>query len=95
MPVYLIADMDIHDPSTYDRYVVAARPIVKEHGGRYLAAGGTIEPLSGTWTPERIVMIEFPTREAMTQCFQSAAYTAIAHLREQSATSRSIVVEGV
>lgn len=33
-PVYLIAEIEMLDESTYRRYVAAARPLVKAAGGR-------------------------------------------------------------
>lgn len=94
MSVYFLADIEVDDPETYHRYVEQARPIVQQHGGRYLIQGGTVTPMSDGWNPARLIMIEFDTVAALGACFDSPEYRAIAPLREQSTRSRAIIVEG-
>jgi uncharacterized protein (DUF1330 family) len=94
MPVYLIADIRVHDPQRYAQYTEQAQGIVARHGGRYLVRGGSVAPLAGNWQPERIIVISFDTIEQLRACFASPEYRAIAPLREDSTTSRSIAVEG-
>ena len=95
MSVYMIIDIQVHNSALYAEYLEKVPAILGQYGGRYLARGGTITPLSGNWNPKRIVVIEFETIERLRACFNSAEYRAIAPLREQSTTSKSIVVEGV
>ena len=94
MPVYLIADLEIHDPKAYAQYTDQAQQIIARHRGRYLVRGGSVTPLSGNWHPERVVVIAFDSMEQLRACFASPKYRAIAPLREGSTTSRSIIVEG-
>lgn len=56
--------------------------------------GGAITPLSSHWTPERVVLLEFPSREDVGRWFQSPEYRAIAPLRERSTTCKAIIVDG-
>jgi uncharacterized protein (DUF1330 family) len=93
MTVYLIIDIQVHNPEMYKQYTECASSIVASYGGQYLARGGAITPLSGTWHPERIVLIAFESMERLRECFGSAEYQEIAHLRENSTQSRSIIVE--
>src|SRR5260370_3033007 len=60
MPAYLIANIEITDPSTYDQYKKLVPPTIAKYGGRYLARGGATEVLQGEWTPKRLVIVEFP-----------------------------------
>jgi uncharacterized protein (DUF1330 family) len=94
MPVYLIADLEIHDPRGYAQYTDQAQEIMAQHGGRYLIRGGAVTPLSGNWHPARVVVIAFDSIEQLRAGFASPEYRAIAPLRENSTTSRSIVIEG-
>ncbi len=94
MAVYVIIDISIHNREVYMQYVDRVRSIVERHGGRYLARGGTIVPLSPGWSPERVILIEFPSREHVERWFQSPEYRAVAPLREQSTTCKAIIVEG-
>ena len=54
MPVYLVADIDVHDPETYDRYSAAAQTTFAGYGEvKYLVRGGEATVLEGDWTPKR------------------------------------------
>ncbi len=91
----MIVDIEVHDEAPYNEYKTKVQDIVKKYGGRYRVRGGRISPVSGEWTPERIVLLEFDTMEHLQACFRSREYAEIAPLREKSTSSRSIVVEGV
>ena len=95
MAAYLIADIMIDDPDTYDEYVRQVSRIIVNHGGSYLARGGRVVPLSRDWHPERVIVISFPSLEAARRCFDSEEYRQIAPIREASATSRAILVDAV
>jgi len=94
MAVYVIIEIEIRDRDMYSVYVEKVRPVVEKHGGRYLSRGGAITPLSENWSPQRIILIEFPSAETVRRCFTSEEYGEIARLREASAASRAILVEG-
>ncbi|HOO77523.1 MAG TPA: DUF1330 domain-containing protein [bacterium] len=94
MPFYLIIAVDVADAETYSEYVRKVSGIVAKHGGKYLARGGEVIPISGGWNPERVVLIEFPTEELVRRCFRSPEYLEIAPLRERATRTKAIVVEG-
>src|SRR5271170_7976890 len=52
MAAYLIAHIEITEPAGYEEYRKRVPPIVTAHGGRFLARGGAIEVLEGTWSPK-------------------------------------------
>ena len=43
--------------------VVIEGSVTAAYGGRYLARGGSVETLEGSWLPSRLVILEFPTVE--------------------------------
>ena len=94
MPVYLIIDITIIDQDVYGEFVARVPAVVEQYGGRYLARSGEVSTMVGDWQPERIVLIEFETIEQVQEFFASPEYLALVPLREQSATSRAIIVEG-
>ena len=63
MPAYVINDMVVTDPELFERYKQLSPPTVAQYGGRFLARGGQIENLEGDWSPQRVVIIEFPSLE--------------------------------
>jgi uncharacterized protein (DUF1330 family) len=61
MVAYLIADVEIIDAVGYEEYRRKVPATIAAYGGRYLARGGTTERLEGGWSPERCVILEFPS----------------------------------
>ena len=94
MPVYLIIDIAIIDPDVFGEFVAGVSAVVEKYGGRYLARSSEVSTMVGDWRPERIVLIEFESIEQVQDFFASPEYLALVPLREQSATSRAIIVEG-
>ena len=62
--------------------------------GGILVRGGRVVPLEGGWNPQRVIVMEFPCIEDAQAWYTSPEYRAIAPLREQSVTSRAILVKG-
>ena len=58
MRAFLIADIDITDPTTYEDYKRQVAPLIARFGGRYLARGGLHEVLEGDSEPHRLVVLE-------------------------------------
>ena len=95
MPAYLIVETDIHDPDQYEQYKAASPGAVAAGGGRFLARGGELAVLEGDWTPERLVVLEFPDLEAAKRFYDSEIYREAKKLREGAARLRMVAVEGV
>ena len=94
MPVYLIIDITVIDPDVYGEFVERVPAVVEQYGGRYLARSAEVSTMVGDWQPEWIVLIEFETIEQVQEFFAAPEYLALVPLREQSATTRAIIVEG-
>ena len=95
MPAYVIVDISISDPDTYERYKQLAPPSIAEHGGRYIARGGATMVLEGEWAPERLVILEFPTAAQAEAWWASESYAEAKALRQSCASSRRVLVEGL
>jgi uncharacterized protein (DUF1330 family) len=94
MPVYLIIEVAIIDLDVYGEFVAQVPAVVEQYGGRYLARSGEVSVMVGDWQPERIVLIQFESIEQVQEFFASPEYQALVPLREESATTRAIIVEG-
>ena len=95
MPAYIIADIDVKDPAAYQEYRVKVPALIEKYGGRYLARGGAVEVLTGSWAPTRAVIVEFPDMAALKRFWDSPEYQTLREIREGSTRGNLIAVEGV
>lgn len=95
MAAYLIAEIDVHDPSGYEEYRRLAGATLTAFGGRFLVRGGDSETIEGDWSPRRLVVIEFPSAERARAWWASPDYSVARAIRQRTATTRMVVAEGV
>ncbi len=67
----------------YGKYAAAVGEIVAAHGGKVLYAGRAAERMVGTEEWDAIVLVQYPTRGALINMFNSPEYQAIHHYREE------------
>ena len=94
MAAYLIADLDITDPAVFEEYRQQVGPQVAKYGGKYVVRGGTVETVEGDWSPQRLVIIEFENVERLKAWYEGDDYRPVMALRDQSAHSNVVIVEG-
>lgn len=95
MPAYVILDIHVKDPEEYAAYRERSPATLAPYGGRYLVRGGELEVVEGEWSPERIVVLEFPSAEHAKAWYESPEYQEIAPIRQRAAPSDAVLVEGV
>ena len=94
MAAYIIADVRITDPDRYAEYIKVVPETIARYGGRFVVRGGRAEVLEGSWKPNRIVVLEFPTFERAREWWSSQHYRAARDLRQSASVGSLIVVEG-
>jgi uncharacterized protein (DUF1330 family) len=92
---YVICEISVSDPEAYETYKALSGPAVAEHGGTYVVRGGEAELLEGVGTPNRVVVLEFPSMDAARGWYDSPAYRAARSARADAATARFVLVAGV
>jgi uncharacterized protein (DUF1330 family) len=95
MSAYLIVEIEVHEPIRYETYKQMADETIRAHGGRYLVRGGKAENLEGNWIPKRVVMVEFPSVEQAKAWWGSQDYAPAKAIRQATAHTQMILVEGV
>jgi uncharacterized protein (DUF1330 family) len=94
MATYLFTEIDWHDPSKAKEYREKFGPALEKYGGRTLCAGPA-RVLEGDWNPPRVVILEFPTSDALQAWYRSEEYAPILKLRKEGATTpKMIAVDG-
>jgi uncharacterized protein (DUF1330 family) len=94
MTAYVIGEIEVTDPASYEEYRKQVLATVTKHGGRFVVRGGKVEPLEGGWNPKRIVVLEFPSMEKAQAWYRSAEYAPLIKLRQRASRGKLILVEG-
>ena len=95
MPAYIIVQIDVKDPETYDEYKSLAPPSIERYGGKYIVRGGQVETLEGSWMPRRFVVLEFPDAGSARAWWASPEYADAKALRQRAAGTEMILVAGL
>ncbi|MFN0115703.1 MAG: DUF1330 domain-containing protein [Paracoccaceae bacterium] len=85
----------IADEATFADYRARVIPTLQPFGGVFLVRGGAFSLLEGRMPCERVVLVEFPSRDAAEGWYASAAYRAILPLRLASARGDAFIVDAV
>ncbi len=95
MAAYLIVDTKINDQEAYEEYKILAKPIVESYGGEYLVRGGnTTVSENELWTPHRLVIVRFPSREAAENFLSCDEYAPVKAIRNKYAQTTMSIVDG-
>jgi uncharacterized protein (DUF1330 family) len=94
MPAYIIAEIQVTDPTSYDRYRPLAAASIARFGGSYVVRGGKHDLLEGEPEPGRIVVIEFPDADAARRWYRSEEYQKALRIRQSASRGRVFLVEG-
>jgi uncharacterized protein (DUF1330 family) len=95
MPAFLIANVDIKDVEKFQDYANATPSIIKQFGGKFLVRGGDFEICEGNWNPKRLVLVEFESMQKAKQFYNSPEYQALIDLRQSSAYTEWVFVDGL
>ena len=95
MPAYVITQIEITDPETFETYRAQVPPVLEQYGGEFLARGGDMSVLEGDWPWPRVVVLKFPSMEQAKAWHASAEYEGPKALRQSASKGNMIVVEGV
>ncbi len=95
MAAYLISDGEVTDADLFAEFAEGILPVMDAHGGKYLARGGATQVVGGTWSPHRLVVIEFPSMEQLQALIASPEYLRLAEIRDRSSNSNTILVDGI
>jgi len=91
---YVVAEVDVTDPTTFQKYAEKVPGTLAPFNGHYLIRGGKTLSLEGD-APKRFVVIAFDSMEKAKSWEDSPAYEAIKPIRHNSAKSRVFIAEGV
>lgn len=94
MKAYLVLDFSITDMAGFLRYTRRIPVQIAKHGGRYIVRGETPKSVEGGWTPDHMVILEFPTRENAEAFLSDPDSLSLFKLRHETTLSRLVLVDG-
>ena len=94
MSAYIIAMVSINDPDTYKNYTAKTPVLVAKHGGKFLARGSDVQTLEGEAFNDRMVIIEFPSQQALQGWYNDPDYQEAIQIRQSASAGRVLAVEG-
>ena len=94
MKCYLVLDLKVVNLNDFMTYVKNIPAFLKKHGGKYIVEG--VEPilLEGDWHPERLVILEFPSRQAAESFYTDPEVQPMFDVRRNSTVSKLIMADG-
>jgi uncharacterized protein (DUF1330 family) len=95
MSVYAIAQLWIHDPVTYRRYVDRFMEVFENYKGRVLVADESPAVVEGAWDANKVVVVSFPDEASFRDWAESPDYLEIAKDRKAGAKSVIVLVKGI
>ena len=95
MTAFVISDVVGLDAELVARYRALARESVAAYDGTYLTnAGNAIDLVEGEWSPQNIVILEFPSMARARQWYRSPEYAAALEVRKTALRRNLIFVAG-
>jgi uncharacterized protein (DUF1330 family) len=93
-PGYVVAEVEVTDPTALQKYAAQAPQIVASHGGHYVVRGGDVQALEGEPPKGYFVVIGFDSVKKAREWYDSPEYSAIRSIRQGATKSRLFIVEG-
>lgn len=95
MPAYIIVDVKINSLEEYETYKKLTPASLAAYNGKFIVRGGQTEILEGEWQPGRVVVLEFPSLAIAKAWWASDEYAVAKAIRQRTAETKMIVVEGI
>lgn len=95
MSYYFVANIRIHNPKDYQKYIDGVDDVFMKYNGRYLAVDNHPELLEGDWHYSRFVIISFNSRKDFEAWYHSSEYQQILKYRLAAAACDTILVKGL
>jgi uncharacterized protein (DUF1330 family) len=84
----------VHDPAALAEYAKLAGPAIQQHGGRFIARGGTVRTYEGG-IDQRTVLVEFDSVDQAIKARESPEYGAAMKALGNAVERDFRIVEGV
>ena len=95
MAGYVIGNIDVTNPEAFEEYRKLVPDTIAAYNGKYLVRGGTADVAEGSYSPVRIVVLEFESVEQAKKWYNSPEYTPLREMRMNASNGDLFFVEGL
>lgn len=92
--VLFVINADIVDQELLDQYRAAAKPSMAKYGARMLAGANDAEIIEGDPYGRRVVVVEFPSRDAFHAWYSDPEYAEPLAMRLRATNGIALLVDG-
>lgn len=94
MKAYLVLDLSVNDFAGFQTYIAEIPAFIAKHSGRYIVRGVEPTTIEGDWTPERLVIIEFPKRAKAQAFLDDPDAQDLFAIRHAATTRKLLLADG-
>jgi uncharacterized protein (DUF1330 family) len=95
MTHYFVAQIKIHNPEEYEKYLDGFDEIFSRYKGEYLAIDESPSLLEGEWNYTKSVLIKFKTKKDFEDWYYSPDYQKILKHRLNASKCDTILLKGL
>lgn len=92
MSAFVLVEVSIQDPEVYEEYKKLTPPSVEAFGGKFVIRGNPVQVMEGEWKFDRMVLLEFPTKEIALEWYHSDQYRKAKKIREKASSANFFIV---
>ena len=89
---YAVLQFNLINPELFGNYIKVASSTLGAHGGKVIVASENSIPQEGSLSTSRTTIIEFPSRDAALNWYNSTDYDKIKHLRHEATSHGSFIL---
>lgn len=93
MSVLFVLNSTVVDMELLDQYRAAAKPSMAKYGATMLAGGNEAEVIEGQPHGTRVVIVEFPSREAFHAWYADPDYAGPLQMRLQATRGAALLID--
>jgi uncharacterized protein (DUF1330 family) len=90
--VYVFGAHIMNDREGMKPYIEGVPPVIAPYGCSYLARGSTVTIHSGSFTPDRVALMQFANAERPVAWYTSDAYAPLLAIRLRCTEAREVIV---
>lgn len=92
---YFVLQIEWKSADARGTYVEQLGKMIEKHGGEFIIASGDYRVVEGNWRGGRLIVVKFPSVQALSAWYDSEEYRSARDFRLNNARCDAVVVEGV